>query len=377
MSDEAQEKKHAATGKRLTELRRRGTVLRSRDMSGGMVFLVAVGVFLFTAAQFKAQFMENFTDAFTGIRHVQEHQEFLAFFVHKLLIENIKLLLPVFLLALLTVFLSPFLFGGWNFTLETLQFNLGKISPLNNLKRMFSPIQASIEILRSMFKCLVIMSVLILFIYNNREEIYDLPNYPVQVGMEMGCLMLRSFVIYLSLSLVLIVASDVLYHYLQFQKQTKMTSQEIKDEHKETEGNVEVKRKMRGKQLMMLKHRLSKTVPQATVIITNPSHYAVALRYENKKDNAPKVVAKGKDEIAQQIRYLAITNAIPIYEAPPLARAIYHTTHIGAEIHPDLYMAVAIVLSYVHQLKNYQLGMGQAPQFVSQFELPKEFIYEE
>jgi flagellar biosynthetic protein FlhB len=156
-----------------------------------------------------------------------------------------------------------------------------------------------------------------------------------------------------------------------------MTTQEMKEESKDVDGNPEVKRKIRSKQYALARQRLSVSVPQATVVVTNPTHYAIALRYDETKDNAPKILAMGKDYIATQIRQLAVANAVPIYEAPPLARAIYHTGNIGSEVHPALYMSVAIVLSYVSQLQNYQRGAGQLPLPVSDLKIPDDFVYSE
>jgi len=374
---DGQERQHSATGKRLAELRKKGTVLRSRDLTGGMLFLVIVSLIIFMADQFKTQFSGNFLTAFSAIRDVLNDQEILPFVIKKILLNNMQILLPAFILALITVMISPFIFGGWNFTLDAIQFKLEKLDPTNNLKKMFSFKHTAIEIVRSMLKAFIILGILILFIYHKKEDICALMNSQIQFSMGESYAILKEFILYLSVGLVVIVAFDIVYHYYQFQSQSKMTGQEIKDEQKDTEGSSQVKRKIRSTQLAMLRQRIASAVPTANVIVTNPSHYAIALRYDEKKDHAPRVIAKGKDYLAQQIRQLAIANAIPIYEAPPLARAIYHTSKVGMEIHPELYMAVAIVLSYVHQLKNYQLGIGKAPSFVDHFTLPEEFVYDE
>jgi len=375
MENEGQERKHLPTAKRLAELRKRGTVLRSKDMTGGMIFFVTISLIIFMADYFKQQIMNNFISAFSTIKELPNNPDALILVLKKILLANVEMLLPVFIFSLVAAIISPFLFGGWNFTLDAIQFKFEKINPLNNLQKMLSPKNTALEIMRSMFKCLVILGVLVCFLYNKRVEIFNLINFSLSQSAAESYSILQEFVMYLSISLIFIIAFDVIYHYFQFQHQAKMSAQELKDEYKDTEGNVEVKRKIRSAQIGILKQRLSVMVPKANVIITNPTHYAIALQYHDKKDRAPRVVAKGKDYVAQQIKYIAIANAIPIYEAPPLARAIYHTTKIGMEIHPGLYMAVAIVLSYVHQLKNYQRGVGQAPHFVTELEIPDEFIY--
>jgi flagellar biosynthetic protein FlhB len=377
MENDGQEKQHAATGKRIAELRRKGSVMRSKDLASGLVILVAVIAVSNMTTQFKNRLEENFTISFNAISHILTYQDDLTLILAKMVYSNFVFLLPVLLLLLVTILLSPFVFGGWNFSLEALQFNIGKINPITNLKSIFSPKRMAGEMFKSMLKATVIMAMLFYFVYNKKEEIFILINHSPKTAIIASYSILKGFVITLIEALIFLVAFDVMYHYFQFQNQIKMSTQELKDEHKDAEGSVEVKQKMRAKRFALLRQRLSQTVPQAHVILVNPLHYAVALRYDQKKDQAPKVVAKGKDAVAQQIRTIAISNGIPIYQAPALARAVYHTTKINHEIDSGLYMAVAIVLSYVHQLKNYQMGVGQVPNYVSEFDLPEKFIYEE
>lgn len=377
MENESHEKQHQATGKRLSDLRRKGTVMRSRDLTGGLLFIITVMMLTHFAVYFKERILNNFTTAFDGIKYVLISQESIPIILKKIIVGNLILILPIFGVMFVIVMLSPFLFGGWNFTLEAIQFNLGKLNPITNIKNNFSPKRIFSEMIKSMIKATLLITVLIYFVMSRKEDMMTLLNYPTATALEAGYSIVMEFVILLCCSLIFLVLFDVIFNFFQFQKQIKMTTQELKDEYKDTEGSVEVKRKIRSKQMAVLMQRLTQTVPRANVIVTNPTHYSVALRYVEGKDHAPKVVAKGTGAMAQKIRHLAIANAIPIYEAPVLARAIYHTTKIGAEIHPGLYMAVAIVLTYVQQLKNYQLGVGQLPKIVQEFQIPKEFVYDE
>ena len=166
---------------------------------------------------------------------------------------------------------------------------------------------------------------------------------------------------------------NAIYSFFSYQKKIKMTTQEIKDERKNTEGSPEVKGKRRSMQLALARKNIQRTVPEASVIITNPTHYAVALKYIEGEDKAPKIIAKGIEHIAKEVRIIAIKNAIPIYEEPQLARAIYHTGKVGTYIKEDLYQAVAVVLAYVVQLKNYQQGVGDMPTKEHAIELPPEY----
>ncbi len=378
MSDESRDdKQHKATPKRLGELRRKGTVMRSRDLTGGLVIAASVMQIIMFSTNFAMQFKRNYILSFNHIGNVLEYQDNFSEFIKRIATDNFALLLPVFCVAFVVVMLSPFLFGGWNFTLEAIQFKLEKLDPFANIKNIFSPMRAAGELVKSMLKAIVIISVLVLFFMTKKDQIISLLHMPVKLAIHSSYAIVIQFVMLLLFALVFLVIFDVFYSYFKFQKQTKMSLQEVKDEHKESEGSVEVKKKIRSVQFSLMKQRLSVTVPRAHVIITNPTHYSVALRYDNVKDKAPKVVAKGKGPLAHQIKLIAISNAVPIYEAPALARAVYHTTKIGFEIHPGLYMAVAIVLSYVNQLKSYQMGVGQIPKYVTDLEIPKEFIYNE
>ncbi|MEO8400363.1 MAG: flagellar type III secretion system protein FlhB [Gammaproteobacteria bacterium] len=377
MANDSSEKQHLPSAKRLDELRKKGSVMRSRDLSAGLIFMVAIFLLIFMVSSFKSQLQNNFIWAYHSIKDMPGNQDFLLTLLRTILVKNFFLLMPMFAILFIATLLTPFLFGGWNFTLEAIQFNWDKLNPATNLKRIFSPATALMEIGRSMLKCGLLMGALVYFVLHRQNEISQLINFSTKSAIGASYVIIEDFIILLSVTLIFLIAFDVYYHYVKFQNQSKMSSQELKDEYKDTEGSGEVKRKIRSAQYAMYKQRLSQMVPKANVIITNPTHYAISLQYDDKKDRAPKVTAKGKDYVAQQIRYLAIANGVPIYEAPLLARAIYHTTKIGLEINPGLYMAVAIVLSYVQQLKNYQYGKGKPPTYVSDLEIPPEFIYNE
>lgn len=377
MADESSsEKQHQASSKRLSDLRSRGQTLRSRDLTSGMVVLVAILSLIYLGDNFKTIFEDNFIISFNEIKHVMTDADFPATTLRKLAKDNLFVLVPFFTVLLMTAFLSPFFFGGWNFTLSVIKFNSQKLSPASNLGAIFSR-RIFIELTKSLIKFVLIISTLLIFASAKLSNIKLLLSLPLEKAITASYAITVDYVYILCFAIVVIGSLDAIYHYFDYQIRHKMTTQELKDEHKEAEGSTDVKRKIRSKQMALVKQRLHMTVPRATVIVTNPTHYAIALRYDDRKDKAPKVVAKGKDLMAAQIRQLAIANAVPIYQAPVLARAIYHTSNIGSEIHPGLYMAVAIVLSYVHQLKNYQMGYGQLPYVVSDLEIPEDLVYDE
>lgn len=377
MSDQTEDKQHAPSAKRLTELRKEGKVLRSKDLSTGAVFLVTIGMLFFMSHTLSSTLQEDYIWAFKSIRNVPSDPDFIFTFIKTAFIKNLKLLIPIFIVLIVVTILVPFIFGGWNFSLSAVRFKLHKLNPINNLNNLFSFKTMGFEIVKSMLKAFFLLGVLVMFVVDKKSQMNSLIGASFSQATNVSVGLLKEFVIILSVALAFLIALDIIYNYVKYNNQIKMSTQELRDETRQSEGSGETKQKLKSKRIALLKQRLHLVVPTANVIVTNPTHYAVALKYDNDKDHAPKVVAKGKDYIAQQIRLLAVANAVPIYEAPTLARALYHTADIGANIHPELYMAVAIVLSYVHQLKNYQHGIGQPPVYVNDLKIPEDFIYNE
>lgn len=375
MSDQSAEKQHQATARRIDDLRKKGQTLRSRDLSGGLVFIIAISVTIYLAPYITNQIKLNYEQAYTNFLEIA--QDGIPFsLIRKIIISNFLLLLPIFFTLVIAALLSPYLFGGWNFTLESMQFNFEKLNPIANLGNIFST-KIFLNVAKSLLKVIVILSVLGIFTYKEIDTLIELSRLPFLTAITDGFFIIKDFIVVISTAIVFIVLYDVVTNFYEFQNRIKMTTQELKDEFKETEGNTDVKRKMKSVQFALLKQRLNVSVPKATVIITNPTHYAIAVRYNDKSDKAPKVIAKGKDQLALQIRKIAVSHSIPIYEAPPLARALYNTAKLNTEINPGLYTSVAIVLSYVHQLRYYQLGIAKQPQFITDLKIPDEFIFNE
>lgn len=376
-NSEGMEKQHQASSKHLDELRKQGQTLRSRDLASGLVLFAIVIVLIYISGHLAERFSENFVMCFTSIKTIMNSDELPRNFFMHLAIDNFLVLVPIFIVAMLAPVLSLFIFGGWSFSFESLGFNLAKLNPISNLKNIFS-INILINIGKSLLKVSIIVSILVTFILSRLKTISGLMHLPLSKSLPIVNDMVQDYVFAVVMALTLIVLYDIIHQFFQYQNKTKMTTQEVKDEHKDSEGNSDVKRKMKSMQFSLLKQRLNILVPRANVIITNPTHYAVAIKYDSNKDFAPRVIAKGKGYIALQIKQLAMSNSIPIYEAPDLARAVFHTTKLGAEINPGLYMSVAIVLSYVNQLKNFQQGAApQRPMYVSDLRVPQEFIYHE
>lgn len=375
MSEESStEKEHKPSARRLEKLKKDGTFLRAKEFSSGISLISGLLLLMTLSPYFLNVLTQNFVSTFSYFPDIIHHEALASSLYKHLAWDNLLLILPVGALLAILVFATTFLLGGFGFSMNLVKFKGERLSPIKNLKRMFSP-SNGVEVIKSIVKLLLFFGVLIVFIYQQQEHLFNLSAVNRVNGIEEGMQFIRSFLMYMMLPILLLALADMVYHYFEYHKKIKMSLQELKDENKETEGSPEVKRKIRMAQRELLRRSVQLAVPQSTVIITNPTHYAVALRYDESKDKAPKIMAKGIDHMAAEIRLLAVKNSIPIYEAPQLARAIYFTGKVGTFIHQDLYMAVAIVLSYVVQLKNYQRGLGQKPKVASDLQIPKSFHY--
>lgn len=371
MSEEAQEKEYQPSLHRLDELKKKGTFLRSRDMGSGAVLILSIVTLIVLADNFYQVLAHNFTAAFTHFDHLDS----LATLYYTMAVNSFLLLLPLLLCLFVFSFLLAFVFGGFGLSTDLIKFKLERIDPLKNIKKIVS-FSNLIEIIKSVFKFSLFFFLQYLFLYGRSDELLHLGDIGNSRMPFIGMELIKSYLLFIIAGIVVIMAIDMLYSYVSFQKKIKMSYQELKDEHKEMDGNPENKRRIRQAQLALSRQRIQHDVPGATVIITNPTHYAVALKYDAKKDKAPRVIACGVDNIAADIRLIAIKHVIPIYEAPVLARAIYHTGKPGMYIHPELYMAVAMVLSYINQLKSWQAGVGELPVPVSDFQIPDEFYFD-
>ena len=273
------------------------------------------------------------------------------------------LLLPL-LLILSTLFVAAMIgaagVGGVNFSVEAAMPKFSKLNPLSGIKRMFG-LQSWVELVKSMLKVLLVAGVAFYLVDASKSDLFQLSLDVFPQNLFHALDILLNFVLLISCSLLVVVAIDVPFQIWQHAEKLKMTKQEIKDEYKDTEGKPEVKGRIRMLQREAAQRRMMADIPQADVIITNPEHFSVALRYKQETDRAPVVVAKGGDFLALKIREVAREHDIMIVPAPPLARALYHTTELEQEIPDGLFMAVAQVLAYVFQLKQYRRKGGERP----------------
>ena len=346
-----QERTEEPTERRLQESRKKGQVPRSKELNTMLSLLLAAISLLVFGGYISQNLMQISVEGFSIPRELAFDTAQLPFQFMYMASQALLALSPFMAIMLVSVFAGPLLMGGWSFSLETISFKLEKLDPIKGLARIVS-LKSLVELTKALAKFVLLLGAAILVFFSIDQQLLSLSSMtPKAAGLEAATILVQVLLI-LSATTILIVALDVPFELWNHSKQLRMTKQEIKDEMKETDGNPQVKQRIRTLQRQLAEGRMMEDVKTADVVITNPTHYAVALQYLDRPGSAPKVLAKGKDLTALRIRSIAADCDIPIFEAPPLARALYRSTEIGYEIPHVLYMAVARVLAYVFQLKN-------------------------
>lgn len=365
---DGQERTEDATPRRLQQAREKGQVARSKELASVSVLVIgAIALMWFGESLARA--------LYTLMGRLFDLSRDEIFDLPKLFdiaLGSMGNLLGPLLLILVVLFIAALIgaagIGGISFSVEAAMPKWSKMNPLSGLKRMVG-LQSWVELLKSILKVTLVSGVAFYLIDAAQEDLFQLSMdvYPQNIFHALDILL--NFVLLISCSLLIVVAIDIPFQIWQHANQLKMTKQEVKDEYKETEGKPEVKGRIRMLQREAAQRRMMSEVPQADVIVTNPEHFSVALRYKQDTDKAPIVVAKGTDHMALKIREIAREHDIYVIPAPPLARALYHSTELEQEIPDGLFTAVAQVLAYVFQLKQYRKRGGQRPHFKAS-ELP-------
>lgn len=344
------EKSEEPTEKKLRESREKGQIPRSRELTTVLMTLSA-GVFLLLYGSVMFSNIEEL--AIKGIqfdRDIAFDELKMWSLIQGLLLSAIYMIMPFMLLMAFIAIVSPMLLGGWSFSTKAMAPKLSKLNPVSGIKRMFSA-KALLELFKALAKFTLVISIATFFLYSIFTEVLGLGSEPLKQGLaHAGTVIIEAF-IFVSLSLIVVALIDVPFQLWDHNRQLKMTKQEVKEEFKQQEGNPEVKGRIRQIQREMSQQRMMQKVPEADVIITNPTHFAVALKYDPQSMQEPVVVAMGVDFMASQIRTIAKEHDIPIVEAPPLARALYYNAEVDRAIPYDLFKAVAAILAYVYQLK--------------------------
>ncbi len=365
-----QERTEDPTGRRLEQAREKGQVARSRDLNT-LLMLLPCSIALWVSGGYAVEQLSSLvTQALTPSLEVIREPRLLAPFLGHIAMGGVMLILPFLVLTVLVALIGPASMGGLIFSVESLTPGFDKLDPIKGMGRMFS-LKALVELGKTILKFVVVAGGGVLILLAEYRQVLGLITLPVEKAIaEAGSLIMLTLVL-LSSVLIVIASVDVPFQLWNHNKQLKMTKQEIKDEAKETDGRPEVKGRIRQLQRENARRRMMQDVPTADVIITNPTHYSVALKYDQMGSGAPKVIAKGKNLVALQIREIAGEHNILIYEEPPLARALYASTEVGEDIPQTLFLAVARVLAYVFHLRR-AAPTDYVPRPQS-MELPEEF----
>jgi flagellar biosynthetic protein FlhB len=348
-----EDRTESATPKRLEEARRRGQIPRSRDLSTAAVMLAGGGGLHYLGGALGGELTELVRRGLSLSRVQALDAGQIVPIFSTALGAGLKACVPLFGLIALAALLAPLALGGWSFSTEALMPQFSRLNPLAGFQRMFA-VQSVMELLKALAKFSVVGIVAYIVLRNATQEMLGLGQEPLRLAIAHAMQLAGHGLLSVSAGLLLIAGVDVPLQLWQYAKQLKMTRDEIRQEMKESEGSPEIKGRIRQMQQEIARGRMMQEVPKADVIITNPTHFAVALRYDDKRMRAPIVVAKGADVLAARIRELASEHAVPVFEAPPLARVLYRNVGLGEEVPAALYVAVAQVLGYIFQLRSAQ-----------------------
>jgi flagellar biosynthetic protein FlhB len=356
MSDSSSEERtEEPTSRRLLDARKEGQIARSIELPAAAVTISAVGLIFFMGGYLMTQLAERFAAGFHFDRKIVFSSNLLPALFADELLQSFVLIIPIFIITIVVAIASTGLTGGYNFSMQAVMPKASKLNPFSGLQRIFGP-KAWVELGKAILKFVLVTGVVVLILNNNIHTLNLIGRMPIEPALQASGELLTKSALLITLSLVIIAMIDVPYQRWQFMKQMRMTKQEVKDEMRQSEGNPEIKGQIRRKQREMSNARMIDSVKNADVVITNPEHFAVALSYDPNGDSAPILLAKGTDEVAARIREEAQKHGIEIFQAAPLARALYFTTEIEHPVPEDLYYAVAQVIAYVFNLASITPG---------------------
>lgn len=347
------DKTEKATPKKRRKAREEGQVLQSREMTSAIVLLCLFITMRIAGSFMYEQIYENFGVYFNDYQNLSDLFSIkgITKLSMDIILRFVKIVAPIFFVALITGIASGYAQVGFLFTTKTLSFKFNRINPLSGFKKIFS-LRSVTELVKSILKIVIIGYIGYSYLTSEAKNILNTMDMDViSIAAYIGITSMN-VAIRMCIAMLLLGILDYGYQWWEYEKNLKMSKQEVKEEHKESEGNPEVKGKIRQKQRQMALRRMLQDIPKADVVITNPTHFAVAVKYDPKISDAPKVVAKGQDYIALRIKEIAKENKVEIVENKPLARTLYSAVEIGDKIPPELFQAVAEVLAFVYGLKN-------------------------
>lgn len=369
--DSDAEKTEPASSKRLEQAREEGDVPRSRELATFAVLMTAGAGLWFAGEGVVRQINAALVSGLALEREQVFNSDVLINRIGHDVGAVLLACLPLGIAVMLVALASPLLIGGWLFSAKAFTPNFLKLNPIKGLGNMFS-VNALVELLKAIGKTVVVGCVAWLVVANEKDAVLGLAVEPLRAGSAHLVDLLGSTFLYIVGGLGFIAAIDGPFQVWHYANKLKMTRQEVIQEAKESDGNPQIKAKIRQLQREMARRRMMAAVPTADVVVTNPTHYAVALKYSDGARGAPQVVAKGSGEVAARIRALAQENKVALLEAPALARALHKHTEIGDEIPEALYAAVAEVLAYVFQLRSFSKNGGNRPERPTTLAVPPE-----
>lgn len=369
--DSDEEKEEEPTQKRLDEAREEGQVPRSRELTTFLMLAFGIGGLWMLSGVMGGGLIDVMRASMDFPRPLALETNRALSHLWQLSMMSLRAIAPLILLLGVVALIAPNLLGGMVISGKSMQPDLSKLNVFKGLKRQFG-VQLWVELAKAIAKSVIILSIAAWYLYANLGVILNLANEPPIEAMLHSLNLMLQCAALMVLAFIIVVAIDVPYQLWSHQKKLRMSKNELKKEHKETEGDPQVKGKIRQQQQAMARQRMMSEVPDADVVVTNPTHFAIAMAYRDGEMRAPKVVAKGAGKVALKIRELGEENNVPILEAPPLARALYGYADLDQEIPAPLYTAVAEVLAWVYQLRRYRSEGGRAPDTPTGIEVPPE-----
>ena len=369
------EKTEEPTAKKLSDARKKGQIARSKDLGTMFVLVGSAFAMMVMGSALVDALSTTMKRLFTLSRREAMDVHAIAGIISDGASNIVFPMLAIFFIIMLAAFIGNTMLGGMAFSWEAMAPKASRLSPLAGFKRMFG-VQAAVELLKSILKFFVVFIVAFLLLSGLFEQILGLSLEAIPLNFGHAVNMLLWMFLALALSIGIIVAIDAPYQVWNHTRQLKMTKQEIKDEFKNTEGNPEIKGRIKQTQYEMSQRRMMSEVPNSDVVITNPTHYSVALKYDPKVGGAPKLIAKGVDEMAIHIRTIAKEHNVEIIQSPALARSLYYTAEVDQDIPEELYAAVAQVLAFIFQLNEHRRGRANRPiPIAKNLPIPDEFKY--
>ena len=375
-SESGADKTEDPTEKRKKDSREKGEIARSKELNTLAIMLAGSAGLLIFGGALAQDMMELMRYNFSLSRDVLLNPDSMgAFLLHSGKIALLALQ-PVLITLLIAALVGPISLGGWLFAAGSLAPKFSRMNPAAGIKRMFSA-KALVELLKALAKFFIILIVALLVLKSDIDDLLRIAHEPLELAVIHSLQVVAWSALWMACGLILIAAVDVPVQLWESHQKLLMTKQEVRDEHKDQEGRPEVKQRIRQLQREMSQRRMMAAIPDADVIITNPTHYAVALKYDPEKGGAPMLLAKGSDFLALKIREIGAKHNILLLESPALARSIYHSTELEQEIPAGLYLAVAQVLAYVYQIRQHQAGKGKRPDPLKDLPIPPDLRRDE